>query len=84
MAIKVFIANITNFRLVPATYRSNSEAKHYSCTPEDDPGKVSKHVAIPPTTNKNKCSHSSVYFVPFLLFVVRLSQNYIYSLSIMS
>jgi hypothetical protein len=31
--------------------------------PEDDRGKGSKHVALPPTANKNECWHSSVCFV---------------------
>jgi hypothetical protein len=34
----------------------------HSYTPEDDPGKGSKHVALPPTTNKNECWHSNVDF----------------------
>jgi hypothetical protein len=32
-----------------------SELRHFSYTPEDDTGKGSKHVAITPKTNKNKC-----------------------------
>jgi hypothetical protein len=37
----------------------------YSCVPEDDPRKGSKHVALPPTANKNKYWHSSVLFCLF-------------------
>jgi hypothetical protein len=42
----------------------------YSCTPDDNPRKGSKQVALAPTANKNKCWHSSVYLVSFRTIVV--------------
>lgn len=36
-------------------YSSLVVSIHVSCTPDDDPSKGSKHIAIPPKMNKNKC-----------------------------
>jgi hypothetical protein len=51
-----------------ATTLNNSQFMK-SFTPEDDPRKMSKHVALPPTANKNKFWGSSAYFIFFRIIV---------------